>query len=696
MIDRIIKSKFWNVMLIIVSLVLLAASGVFIEYAWGNIWQQWIYKDMPIFLGVIGVIILISYGSRFVQKNIPVWGYVYSMVVSVYLAYCAVSELYLNKVMSSLYVMISFAAVIIIFFYFGNLLWAVAFKLLLNRDTLTRSFNKKQYKRALILIATIYFIVYYYIPAEIFFHNFMDFGFPYYILAIAFLIIFLFGVIVLPAIFAIMREKIFNVLYSMLVGVMLGIYIQYMFMNKNVGIVDGSSFDFKKYLGTTIIDMVIWLVLIIGSLLFGLKKDKLFKSITGYLVPCAGLLHIVSFVMLLITAKPECFDYQAVYYSFEEQYQFGEDGNIIIFIVDAADNKFISEMIDNDMPELSMLKDYTIYTNTCSVYDKTDMSLLQMVTNEPVNPSLNGNDRRRVAWELESTGEFFDRLHSADYKVNFFNFDYEKTEGVIGNIDNAIKYDKNKTNIQYTNYKGVKRSTKELIKYSVYPTLIKSRARLNMVSYTNVVVYNVATGYYENADFAGHMNPEPGSNGRYVIYQHIDGCHVPNDNVTTLIDCLEMIDEYCSKMKECGAYDKSTIIITADHGCMDSLDVDSGEIYASTPMFAIKRPGEVRDSYVTNSAPISFTDLQATILDCAGLYDAAADEEMFGTTIFMHEEGELRERTWYNGCYDKRYANVGRFNTLYSYTFTGDTKEFERVVRENENLTIYPIPMQYE
>jgi len=82
-----------------------------------------------------------------------------------------------------------------------------------------------------------------------------------------------------------------------------------------------------------------------------------------------------------------------------------------------------------------------------------------------------------------------------------------------------------------------------------------------------------------------------------------------------------ILQEYFGQLKELDQYDESTIIVMSDHSYYIN-----GRL---SPMFYIKRKGEVREHTDINSAPAAYRDFQATILELIGQKD-----DSFGTSIF--------------------------------------------------------------
>ena len=650
--------------------------------------REYLAQYFPVIIGITAVIIVAGHIKKLAYSKIPVYGYLCSAVIAIYGGYRYISYTGLQSYLKKPLLLVALAGAIYILFLAVNTLMGLAFRTLLKSV-----FYKKQFLSGLLVFGVINFIVYYYLPASTFFANYTEFGFPYQLLAIAFISNYLIWTIVPAMLMGVMRKEVFVAMYLLVFAVLVGIYVQYMFFNTNLGTINGEKYHWTAHPLLGAINMLVWLMILLGAYLLGKKKALLAGKVATYGAAFIGLVHLVTFATLFASKESTYFHYVDVNFSYEDQFRVGRDNNIIVFIIDAADNEFLTQLCEQDAEVLSQYKDFTFYTNTCSVYDYTYMSLLQMVTNVPFNNEVNNLERRAIAWNTPHATEFYDRFHEAGYKVEFFNFDNESTKYVLGKMDNAYSSaEGDNVDITYISYKTIRSDVGSLGAYLVLPTMLKGLAGIEDVDFCDIVIRQSTTNCYDNEDFEAHLNLSYGENDNYLLYQHLSGCHAPRDNADDFAYCLEIVAKYMQQMKDLGVYDNATIIVTADHGRHDPSDITGDGMFASTPIFMIKAPNQTQDAYECNGAPMYFTDLMPTLLYCAGLYDG--DIELFGPTIYDFQEGDLRERTWFDRVNDPNYPKVGVYNTYYGYTYTGDTREFERVVANGENLVIYPVPIQ--
>lgn len=654
--------------------------------------REYLVSEFYVMIAVSLLFIILGHIKKLAYSRIPVYGYMLSAVCAIYAGYRYISYTSLQSYMQKPLLLLALVAAIYIVFLSINTIMGVFY-----RTILEPIFHKTQFIASLICLAVIAFIFFYFLPASTFFSNYSEFAFPFQLLVIAFISNILFWSLI-PALFcAVIREKYYYKIYFALFSVLIGIYAQYMIFNTNLGTLCGEPYHVDRNILLCIVNTLVWVLIVVGIQILGTKKKEVFYSVAKYLAVFVGLIHLVTYVTMILQADERTFKYLEVNFDYEDMFKVGADKNTIVFIIDAADNTYVEELMDREHSILDEFHDFTVYTNTCSVYDYTFMSLLQIATNVPFRNDVNNLERREIAWNTDYVKEYYKRLHEDGYKVEFFNFDNENTNYVLGMLDNAyFSEDGKDPNITYISYKKLRSDLSSLSKYMTFPTLLKGLAHIENVDLYNIVVRQCNSNCYANEEFDDKLNLSLGDHDKYVMYQHIAGCHPPDDNVDAFSYCMEIVNKYITQMKELGVYDDATIIVTSDHGTHDSSDITGKDMFASTPIFLIKQPGKTQEKYDVTSAPMYFTDIMPTILYCADLYDANsdADEALFGKTIFDYKEGDLRERTWYDRVNDPNYPKVGVYNTYYGYTYTGDYEEFKRVVENGENLTIYPVQIQ--
>ena len=112
---------------------------------------------------------------------------------------------------------------------------------------------------------------------------------------------------------------------------------------------------------------------------------------------------------------------------------------------DAFDNLMFSEAVKEHPDYMDGLNDFTIYTNTSSVFDSTVTSMNQMFGNCSFDNTLSLNDWLDSGWNSETTTSFYDAMHEDNYICNAYNFELSEKSYLYGRFDNVEKFDKPKS-----------------------------------------------------------------------------------------------------------------------------------------------------------------------------------------------------------------------------------------------------------
>ena len=560
-----------------------------------------------------------------------------------------------------------------------------------------KEFSLKKLGTSMIFVTPFYFIMFIYLPCEGFLHNVSDFNFPFQSFILYELYYFIAFSLVTSLLLSFSTKAVYRILTSVVLGIDICCYIQYMFLNSKLHLLDGESMKWEEYTGYSVITLIIWLVVISACVIFGLKKTVIFNKISAGISGILIAVQALSVCIMLVMADSKIYSKELEYMSGEEQYTVSGSKNIIMFILDATDNDYFKEILEENPEAFEGYEDFTFYTDTCSVFDSTPTSITQMLTGMDFSVELNGEDWYRSAWKSEKTSEFFDRFHGDNYIINGFNVLYADQMLYNGKFDNCQKMNasefKTKTDIDS---KGLADEFTKLSLYRMLPFAWKKYVDYEMINFNVHVVAENDSDYY-NDDFSGNMILEKSkSDKNYLIIEHLNGTHPPCSDFTGESEkLLDMIRNYMNQLKELGVYNDASIIITSDHGRHNDSEPD----LAGTPIFMIKRSNTTGSELKISDVPVYHEDIQATLLDCAGLYEQNEDEQIFGRSVFDLKEGELRERTWYDRRYDSDFKSVKTLgsvqfawsgcNTYYGYSYIGNTDVLADMVSSGNVTNIY-------
>lgn len=530
------------------------------------------------------------------------------------------------------------------------------------------------------------FTLFVYLPGDLFINNLKDFDFTYQDFCFFMLIPAVIVAAVLELIGLFLNEKLLNLYLSLLAGINICVYAQYMFMNNNLPVLIGNGINWDEYTWYSVLTAIAWVLLLVIPFEAQFLFNKLWKKTVTKVPLFIGLIEAVSLIILIITASGSVFQMKDTVFSGTEQYTVSKNKNIITIVLDATDNRYIEDTLKQKPEAFDGFEDFTLYTNTCSVFDSTFQSFTQIFSGIESKPVIRVADWNDKAWNSEKAEEFYKRFHEAGYKMNFFsdsNWNVDMLEGKADNIDYNIK------DMSFENHMGVVSDFNRLTAYRVLPFILKRFVEVEGID-PNINVETADKIYFYNADFQEGIETMKlsDSNKNYFIVEHTWGAHTPYDkgnSVDTVEYILGITREYLEQLKKLGAYDDATIIIMADHGSHDLNAYPN-----ATPLFMIKESGRTSEKLTLSSAPISYSDLMSTYLVNAGLYNESTDKELFGSSIYDFDENSVRERVANYRKNDKNYPasqisplvpSFG-YNVIYTYRYTGDSEELLRVIKE--------------
>lgn len=554
-----------------------------------------------------------------------------------------------------------------------------------NLSSKRKIINPKNLAEASFGIIALVFTLFVYLPGDTFINNLNDFDFTYQEFCFIMLIPALIVAAVLELVALFLNEKLLKLYMSLLTGLNLCVYVQYMFLNSNLNTLIGDGMDWDRYTFDSVLSVVVWVLMLAVPFIYQMLLEKVWKLTVKKIPLFIGLIEAVSLVILIITASGNVFEMQENVFSGAEQYTVSKNKNIITIVLDATDNKYVKETLEMRPEAFEGYEDFTVYTNTCSVFDSTFQSFTQIYSGIEEKPIIKVADWNEKAWNSEKAAEFYKRFHEAGYKMNFFadaNWDVNLLRGKADNID------VNRKEMTLQARFALMNDMNRLNAYRALPFILKRFLEVEGIDlnryFENAEKYN-----FYNQDFQegiGTMNVSE-SDKNYFIVEHTWGAHTPYDkgnSIDTVVYLLDIVREYIDKLKEFGVYDDSTIIIMGDHGSHDL-----GNYPDSTPMFMVKEPGRKSDALTTSSAPVYFADLMSIYLVNAGIYNEETDKELFGPSIYDFDEDSQRERVANYRFYDDNYppAQVSPlvpsfgYNTIYSYRYTGDTDDLLEVIK---------------
>ena len=509
------------------------------------------------------------------------------------------------------------------------------------------------------------------------------------------------GSVVLAALLAfIPKGHIQGAVFGVLLGITVMLYIQALFMNNSIVVMDGSGYDWHDYASEARMNIIIWIavIVVLGAV------SCLFSDIakTGGLIICAAIV-LAQGVGLVTSWVPE--DKDAVNYQLDgsDMFTLSSDENFIIISLDQFNPLLMDEALEEDPTLYDTFKDFIYYDNCSSVYSFTFPSLMYLMTHNYLDTTIPTREAVANAWSSDICQEFYDTLHDDGYNVELYmeaNYAAISAENMIGKADNVKEAGDLIITGEFFSY------VVEMSAYRYFPMMMKNNVYVSTGGIVDLSSYEGVGKLTINYDFYSTLLDEglsltdekqykwyhlQGPHFPYIV--SYDGFEVPEDTTTReeqLHGYLVAVGEFLNQMKELGIYDDANIIITADHGYFECFQA----------VCMVKPAGQQLDEMEISSAPVSQEDISATILYLLGednytdygysvvINNRGETNDYEGTTVFDWDEGDVRYRTTHVWGYMTSYpeaewignldqwdaeANGGtHYNVFGVFTYNGD------------------------
>lgn len=516
-------------------------------------------------------------------------------------------------------------------------------------------------------------------PLEIYAGNKNELTFPYYhfmIPLVCFSIIFtvLFGTFM-----SVIEDKLHGIICATVVAIGTVSWIQAMFFNQFIFDANGAGIDFSQLGQLSRKNLILWIalmvLLVIIYVIVSEKKPEL--RIHLWVAGMLSAIQMVAVISLLATVNP----FPEAQWIFEgsDEWKVAKEDNVIVLILDSYGQESLEEAASEDDAFLDSLHDFTMYSDANSTYAGTFPSITYMFTEKEMPSDMDAAEYVNEAFSSEKYSEFMDRVHKKGYQIRYYIPDtnlFGRFANVDGKFDNATSII---SNVKY------KELITKMLKMSVYryaPYILKPYFQVwtdeffgGGIFYSDKWIWP-ACGNIEFYDYMERNGISFSENDKEIKIIHLFGLHRPygtsaeckadsnatkRDNVYGL---KLMVDTYLEELKKLGVYDKSTIIITSDHGGKST----ENDIF---PILLVKNSEEKHESIQLSNVPVDSKDFKATILQMIG------DESYkdFGLAL-SDNTGETRNRVFfYNG-------NGGGFDYK-RYEYSGNKNELLKVL-ENE------------
>lgn len=434
-------------------------------------------------------------------------------------------------------------------------------------------------------------------------------------------------------------------------GVLLGLGVAALLqgngLNADYGALNGQAIVWEDYTVYGLINTALWAGILFICL--SLRQWKRFGALCVVL-PC--LLAVGEGGWIAYRAAQAPTPQTETYLSQAGLYTVGTEENLLVLVLDSVDADQFAQALAED-PDLSRrLEGFTWYRNAMGLSDPTKYGLPALLTGQAYTQPVDYAGFIAAAY---ADAPLYTMLAGDVWDARFFT-DSRYVSLDAGVVDNLAREE-----LAVNDPAGLTRDLLRLCAFRYAPHFLKSQLWM----YSNVFLpYAQAQGepVYEVTDpaFDARLREEglEATVERAFRLIHLTGMHPPYtmdadcqyqaQGVTAqeqMRGCLRLAEDYLEQLRALGVYDRSAVLILADHGT-DTVH---------RPLLLLKRPGDTGEMAV-NDAPVSYADLPAT-------YVALLTGAQAGTELWSIPQGQAHTRLYYHESSRNNAFNLYEYST---------------------------------
>ena len=409
-----------------------------------------------------------------------------------------------------------------------------------------------------------------YVPGNAYVNNVQEFPLirPLSLLAVA-LGVWIAGTVLLFAAFTLLSRlsKCLHCLsLALLCGVTFAAYVQGNLIKVDYGVLDGRAIPWDQMVLVGVAGVLVWAAIVLGLLGFAWFREKLASEklwmFAGVFMAYLALVTVLQFLSL----KPA--QEKPTEFSSRNLMTVSSQRNIVLFVVDSLERSLMDEFLQTHPAYREMLSGFTYYHNTVGKFPNTVRALPQLVTGyDEKEPTDSNTEFKERAF---GNSAFFQKIQEAGFVADLYttpNFApslaLAEKMGCWGNVVGSESGLREKMNgyIDAVNAAW----------FTYLPHFLKRHYRacyLGHVGGEDAVALDCrkveSMVCPEGREVVLDIQPTK----RLKVY-HFWGAHPPEYTVEHVRLAFDRIGRYLAALKRDGLWEKTTVLIMADHGIIN-------------------------------------------------------------------------------------------------------------------------------
>ena len=516
-----------------------------------------------------------------------------------------------------------------------------------------KKFNAKNWIPGLLLSAAISFLLFLYAPVDLYCANTAEFWFDFSTLLLTAFGMFAVSFAALALVYLIallLHPVVYRIALAGGLTLFICTYIQGNFMIDKLPPLDGTSIWWGKYdvlrKDTLILWAVVLAVVIVGMCL--LRRQKFINAVM-FVSGCMTLMLLVTACSTVLTSGA-LHSKLHLHVSVEEEFEMSEDENFVILVLDTADSREFTSLLEEHPEYREIFADFTYFENTTGTYTSTLNAIPFILSGEWYE---NEGSFQEYLDRVYREAPLWNELRSRGYGIDLYEDDIRaQDDTIVDNFDNIYF-----TKVSPSSYLELAKQELKLVGFRYAPYDLKRYCEIKEVYFNELRVShpqgsdskaftadNIA--FKDDLAAQGVTMDQTGNRFKFI---HLNGAHAPfvYDRDVNYIGVeqgsyrqsmeasVTLAAEYIRALKESGAYENTSLIVMADHG-YNGIGEKEEDFLRQAALLLIKGRGEQHDTMQISEAPISYEDLQTAYVR---LLDGAQSD-----SVFDWKEGDVRER----------------------------------------------------
>lgn len=500
--------------------------------------------------------------------------------------------------------------------------------------------------------ATLFFVAtaFFFSPLNVHYVNIAHFDFTASQVVIYLVVICLVMTFFVTKAVSFLGNKMVELVVVLLLALGILVWLQANIVPWDYGMLDGSEIDWdgKKLYGY--LDSAMW---ILGIALTFWQRKRFYKN--AKTIAVAFILIQGIFLAITIGGAPHEPSFKSYKVLEDQKYVFSAEQNVMVIVLDAFQSDVFNELISDNPNFKNVFDGFTYYRNALAGFPTTYPSIPLIMTGQFYENKITMQDFIQEVYMNDSLPKV---LNENDYEVNLYP------------IKNTVFYDE-KIADNFKKRSSMFINTREFLRFltadifKISPHFLKRFVHDGITK--KQTEKSVSDQFFDFLEGIKTASVSAKSDDKVFKYYHLIGIHPPlliNENLETEqmeinrknikrqgIAMLTAMGIFIENLKKLEIYDKSMILIIADHGFGTEIDPslygngvrDSKNVEARKRAFAIPlvlvKPLNSDGKLQISDAPVSLIDIPITIFKALGI-----DGNFVGKSMLEMKENESRTR----------------------------------------------------